>query len=93
MCVQDDGLVESWAKYFSKAVASEPREGRECDVVARAASALNADKVTLRSAYDGTVITEIEGPMELVPRLAALSLAPNSEAYLRLMAQRKKSGF
>jgi hypothetical protein len=93
VCVQEESLVEAWAEHFSKAAAVEPREGRECDVVARAASILNAGKVTLRSAYDGSVVTEIEGPLELVPRLAAMSLAADSDHYARLKAAREKAGF
>lgn len=86
-------MVEPWGREFAEAVVSEPREGRACDVAARAASLLNAGKVTLRSAYDGSVVTEIEGPVELVPRLAAMSLGPGSEHYARLKAARAKSGF
>ncbi len=93
VCVQEESLVEAWGAVFEKAAASEPREGRECDVTARAASLLNAGKVTLRSAYDGSVLTEIEGPVELVPRLAAMSLGRDSEHYARLKTAREKSGF
>ena len=93
VCVPDAAAVEAWGGHFALAVALEPREGRECDFTARAASILNAGKVTLRSAYDGAVIAEIDGTVELVPRLAALSLAPGSEPYEKLKAQRRASGF
>ena len=93
VCVAEERLVESWAKSFKTAAAVEPRDGRECDVVARALSDVNADKVTIRSAYDGSVLVELEGPVGFVPRLAALSLAPDTEPYKKVVAQREKSGF
>lgn len=93
VCVSDERFVESWSKSFKSAAALEPREGRECDVTARANSDLNADKVTVRSAFDGSILVELEGPVDFVPRLAAMSLAPDTEPYKRVKAQREKSGF
>lgn len=93
MCVAEERLVESWAKSFKSAAAVDPREGRECDLVARSTSDLNADKMTIRSAYDGSVLVELEGPVEFIPRLASLSLAPGTQPYIRVKAQREKSGF
>lgn len=93
VCVAEERLVESWAKNFKSATAAAPREGRECDVVARSVSDLNADKVTIRSAYDGTVLVELEGPVDFVPRLAAMALSPDTEPYKRVRVQREKSGF
>lgn len=92
VCVEREEQVEAWAKFFQKAAAVPPRDGRDCDVVA-AASPMNAGKVTLRSAYDGTVLGEIEAPVELVPRLAALSLGPDTEPGKALAARRAASGF
>jgi hypothetical protein len=92
VCVSDERFVEPWSKSFVKAVTGDPREGRECDFTALPGS-LNDDKVVLRSAFDGSVLAELEGPVDFVPRLAALSLAPESEPYKRLKKQREKSGF
>ncbi len=93
MCVAEERLVESWAKNFKSAAAIEPREGRDCDIVARSTSDLNADKMTIRSAFDGSVLVELEGPVDFVPRLAAMALSPDTEPYKRVKAQREKSGF
>lgn len=93
VCVQDESVVEAYAKYFSSAVAADPRGGRDCDLTVRAGSALNAGNVTLRSAYDNSVLAEIEGQVDLLPRLAAMSVAPGSEPYRLVTAQRAASGF
>lgn len=93
VCVSEPRFVEAYAERFAGATAAEPRGGRECDVTARAPSALNAGKVVLRSAYDGSVLVEIEGGVELVPNLAALALAPGGGIYERVLAQRSASGF
>lgn len=92
VCVEREDQAEPWSKYFERAAAVPPREGRECDVVA-SASVLNAGKVSLRSAYDGSPLAEVEGPVDLVPRLAALSLAPDTEPGKDLAARRAASGF
>ena len=93
ICVETESAVEAYAKHFIAAVAAEPRGGRDCDLTVRAASALNAGSATLRSAYDGSVLTEIDGPVDLLPQLAALSVARETEPYRRVVAQRAASGF
>ncbi len=92
VCVENEAQVESWRKAFVAAAAVEPREGRDCDLVAKSTT-MNAGRVSLRSAYDGSLLGEIEGPVDLVPRLAALTVAPGTEPSERLAAQRKASGF
>lgn len=93
VCVQDESVIEAYAKYFTAAVASDPRGGRDCDLTVRAASALNAGNVTLRSAYDNSVLAEIEGQVDLLPRLAAMSVARGTEPYRLVTTQRAASGF
>lgn len=93
VCVAEEALVEAWARHFASAVAGPARGGRDCDFTAAAPSALNAGQVSLRSAYDGAELVVLEGPVDLVPRLAALSLAPGTAPHERLRAQREKSGF
>lgn len=92
VCVQDASFVEAYTRHFAAAVASEPSGGRECDVTAQVA-ALNTGQVTMRSAYDGTVLAEIEGPMDLAPQLAALSLSRVTQAYRRVSLQRAAYSF
>ena len=93
ICVETESVVEAYAKHFAAAVAAEPRGGRDCDLTVRAGSALNAGSATLRSAYDGSVLAEIDGPVELLPQLAAMSVARDTEPYRRVAAQRAASGF
>ena len=82
-------LLAEYRKHFASAVVTaDSRGGRECDVEAHIVSALNADKVTLRSAYDGSALAEVSGPVDLMPRLAAISLARENEPYRRVSAQR-----
>ena len=82
-------LLAEYRKYFvSAVVAADSRGGRECDVEAHIVSALNADKVTLRSAYDGSALAEVSGPLDLMPRLTAMSLTRGGEPYQRVRAQK-----
>lgn len=92
VCVEDESLVAGYAEHFLAAVASEPRGGRDCDLTA-SGKRFNAGKVTLRSAYDGSVLAELDVPVEMAPKLAAFTLARGSEPYRRLVAQRDASGF
>lgn len=91
VCVENEAAVALYRPHFKAAVAAEPRDGRECDVSVRAAT-LNAGKVTVRSAYDGSVLAEILGPMDLAPHLVKLALAPGTQAHQRVTAQRAASG-
>ncbi|MBI4062242.1 MAG: hypothetical protein HY403_12535 [Elusimicrobia bacterium] len=84
--------MEAYRRHFRAATAAEPRDGRECDVTVRG-TLLNAGKITLRSAYDGSILAEIEGPMDLTPQLAALSLAPDTDAHRRVSEQRARPAF
>ena len=90
-CVESDEAAESYRRYFKAASAAEPRGGRECDFTVRGTK-LDAGIVTLRSAYDGSVLAEIDGSADLMAQLAALSLARGTEAYRRVVAQRTASG-
>lgn len=87
VCVGSEAEVEVYRRYFKAAAVAEGRGGRDCDVVA-SGTVLNAGKVTLRSAYDGVILAELEGPADLAPQLSALSLAPGTDAYVRVSAQR-----
>ncbi len=90
---EQTALLADYQRYFvSAVVAADSRGGRECDVEAHIVSALNADKVTLRSAYDGSALAEVSGPMDLMPQLTAMSLARGSEPYQRVRVQKSRSG-
>jgi len=92
VCVEEARQVEAYAKYFTTAVVAEPRGGRECDFTARGTT-LNAGKVTLRSAYDDSILGELDVPVELAPKLAAFTLARGTEVYSHILKQRDASGF
>ncbi|MDD5302628.1 MAG: hypothetical protein PHS14_05900 [Elusimicrobia bacterium] len=92
VCVENEESVALYRPHFKTAVAAEPRDGRECDAAVRGAT-LNAGKVTVRSAYDGSVLAEILGPMDLAPQLVKAALMPGTQAYQRVTAQRAAAGF
>ena len=82
VCVEGEAAVELYARHFKGATATGP-----CDVTVRD-TALNAGKVTVRSAYDQSVLAEIEGPVDLAPQLVKLALARGTQAYRKVSAQR-----
>jgi len=92
VCVENEAQVELYHRYFKAAVATPPRGGRDCDAVVTA-STMDAGKVTVRSAYDGSVLAEIEGTIDLAPQLVKVALDQGTDAYRRLWKQRKASGF
>ncbi len=91
VCVQSEADAELYRRHFKTAVAAEPRGGRECDAVVRSET-LNAGKVVVRSAYDNSMLAEIEGTVDLAPQLVKLALEQGTDAYRRLWAQRKAAG-
>jgi hypothetical protein len=91
VCVQSEADVELYHRFFKVAVAAEPRGGRECDAVVKSET-LNAGKVIVRSAYDNSMLAEIEGTVDLAPQLVKLALEPGTDAYHRLWKQRKAAG-
>lgn len=92
VCVENEAAVEAYRRFFKTAVFAEPRGGRSCDVVVQTAT-MHAGKVTVRSAYNGEVLAEIEGTVDLAPNLAHISLDQHTDAYRRVWAQRKAAGF
>ena len=91
VCVQSEAEAELYRRHFKTAVAAQPRDGRECDAVVRS-PALNAGKVTVTSAYDGAMLAEVEGTVDLAPQLVKLALEQGTDAYRRLWKQRKAAG-
>lgn len=87
VCVESESDVEAYRRHFKSAVAAEPRGGRECDVSVRAAT-MHAGKVTVRSAYDDSILAEIHGPVDLAPQLVKIALEPGTDAHRRVSAQR-----
>lgn len=87
VCVESEADVEAYRRHFKSAVAAEPRGGRECDVSVRAAK-LHAGKVTVRSAYDDSILAEIHGPVDLAPQLVKIALEPGTDAFRRVSEQR-----
>lgn len=87
VCVENAAAVDAYRAHFKAATAEDPRGGRACDASIRAEDA-GGGKVTVSSAYDGSVLAEILGPLDLAPRLVRAALAPDTAAYRRLAAQR-----
>lgn len=92
VCVETAEEVEAYRPHFKTPVAAEPKGGRICDAVVRAEDR-DGGKVTVLSAYDGSVLAEILGPLDLAPRLVKAALAPGTLAYQRVTAQRTKAEF
>ena len=90
LCVENEAEVEAYRPHFKAPVAAEPRGGRMCDATVRAEDR-NGGKVTVRSAYDGSVLAEILGPLDLAPRLVKAALTPGTEAHRRVTNQRAKA--
>lgn len=90
VCVENEAAVEAYRPHFKAPVAAEPRGGLMCDATVRAEDR-NGGKVTVRSAYDGTVLAEILGPLDLAPRLVKAALSPGTAAYRRVAAQRAEA--
>lgn len=87
VCVENEADAEAYRLHFRSAVAAEPRGGRECDISVRAAT-MHAGKVTVRSAYDGSILAEIHGPVDLAPQLVKIALEPGTDAHRRVSEQR-----
>ncbi len=92
VCVETAAQAEAYRRHFKDAVAVPPRGGRDCDVTVKSAT-LNAGKVTVRSAYDGSVLAEIDGPVDLAPQLVKVAIEQGTESYRKVWAQRSASGF
>lgn len=87
VCVESEADAEAYRRHFKSAVAAELHDVRECDVSIRAAK-LHAGKITVRSAYDGEVLAEIHGPVDLAPQLVKIALEPGTDAHRRISEQR-----
>lgn len=87
VCVENAADIEAYRPHFKSAVAAAPHDVRECDVSVRAAK-MHAGKVTVRSAYDGEVLAEIHGPVDLAPQLVKIALEPGTDAHRRISEQR-----
>lgn len=90
VCVQTEQEIEAYRPHFKAPVAAEPKGGRMCDAVVRAEDR-DGGRVTVRSAYDESVLAEILGPLDLAPRLVKAALAPGTLAYERVTAQRAEA--
>lgn len=90
VCVESEAAAEVYRRHFAAATAAEPQDGLECDITVRRAL-LNAKKVIVRSAYDGAVLAEILGPLDLAPPLVKIALEPGTKAHQRVTAQRAAS--
>lgn len=90
VCVENEAAVEAYRPHFKAPVAAEPQRGRMCDASVHTEDR-NGGKVTVRSAYDGSVLAEILGPLDLAPKLVKAALAPGTLAYRRVTAQRTKA--
>lgn len=87
VCVENEADVEAYGRHFKSAVAAPLHDVRGCDVAVRAAK-MHAGKITVRSAYDGEVLAEIHGPVDLAPQLVKIALEPGTDAYRRVSEQR-----
>jgi len=91
LCVSTEEEAALYRPLFESAAAVEPRGGRDCDAVVKAAT-LHAGMIKVTSAYDGSTLADIEGTLELAPSLVKLALGQETEGYQRVRAQRKEAG-